>query len=174
MKTISITIFIVCLAGCAPAPYDYYRPSAPGGELVNKGYIAGPANAIILKNQEFDIEVRYIDYIQFQLFVPEGKTLNVKEPYLWVDLDGKGFSKKYDVVFKRFSDGTITNTLVGFKRSNFIQRNGSNYIARVKIGKIPDKFEIKLPIFTTENNNIIRFSDVEFKNSAGWVITPIN
>ena len=167
-------LIVIFLSGCAPASYKYHRPSAIDGSLVNKGHFLGPGNAIILKNKEFDIEVRYTGYMQFQLVIPEGKVLYLKEPFLLSISKSEDLNKKYDIEFMRFNDGKKTKKLVGFERTNFIQRNGSNYIASVEVGKAPDVFSIQLPTFTTGTNDFIEFPDVTFTKSSGWVITPIN
>ncbi len=176
MKTSSCAVlFMFVLTSCAPAYDVYYSPSAIGGELVKWGpNIIGPSNAIILKNDGFELKVRYTDALELELFVPNGHSLNMTVAEIHYIQGATGVERKYPVTFFEFGmPGKIVTSFEGKSRRNIFQRDGSVYVARIDIGAVKETFKIRLPTFR-DGPNKVEFNDVVFKRETGMAISPIN
>ena len=175
IKPLLLFIFIFLISGCVPWSYDYYSPQAKNGELIHKGpSLIGSRNTIVLKKSSFEIQIRYIDYIQIQVFVPEGKELYIKNSFLYAKNIQITLSEKHYVKFKKFNESNYTNKLIGYKRTNFLQRKGTHYYAKIELDNTSEEFTIILPVFETKSNQTIKFNDVTFTEKTGVAIMPLN
>ena len=178
-KTVGFFILATLMltqVSCSPGPYGYYRPSAEDGTLVKWGSnLVGPANAIVLKNQGYELEVKYEGEIKLQLFVPEGKRIYLKDPGLVVYWEGDATNaNEYKLDFDNYGFSSNSKEFVGRRRANIIQRNGTNYYTSINAGKWSDVLEVKLPLFETPNGDVIRFNNVVFRRKWGMAVMPIN
>ena len=176
LRTSIIGALVLFLFGCAPWPYSYYLPSADQGTLTHRGpNLTGPADAIVLEEQGYDVTVYYRGDLRIQLFVPEGKKLLLNEPVLVVyNENSPNEPISFEFILDNYGFSTNCHEYVGQKRSNPIQRNGTYFMANINIGKPNGKFKVQLPSFEIPGGKSLRFSSISFEEKSGVAVMPIN